>query len=70
MVGHIGVIVALVLLIVLALRGMNIFIASLLAAVVVAVTNAQPVAESLTADYSGALCLTCSIPLSDLCNVV
>ncbi len=55
MLGHIGVIAALVLLIVLALRGMNIFIASLLAALVVALTNAQPLAEALTTNYSGAM---------------
>ncbi|MDX9972675.1 MAG: GntP family permease [FCB group bacterium] len=55
MIGHIGVIVALILLIFLALRGMNVLLASLLAATVVAVTNALPLAEALSTDYAGAM---------------
>ena len=55
MVGHAGVICGLVLLIVLALRGTNIFIASLLSAGVVAVTNGQALFEALSTNYSGAM---------------
>jgi len=55
MVGHLGVLVGLVLLIVLALRGMNILIASLLSAIVVAVTNGQALADAVTVDYMGAM---------------
>jgi H+/gluconate symporter-like permease len=52
MLGHIGVLVGLVLLIVLALRGTNIFIASLLSALIVALTNGQSLVEALTRNYS------------------
>jgi H+/gluconate symporter-like permease len=55
MIGHIGVLVGLFLLIFLALRGMNIFIASLLSAAVVAVTNGQELFEALSISYSGAM---------------
>lgn len=52
MIGHIGVFLGLALLIVLALRGMNVFIAAVLAGVVVAVTNGQSVAEALAVNYA------------------
>ena len=55
MIGNIGVLLGLALLIVFALRGMNIFIASLLAASVVAITNGQAIAQALTVAYSGAM---------------
>lgn len=55
MIGNIGVLLGLAALIVFALRGMNIFIASLLAASIVAVTNGQPIAEALTVAYSGTM---------------
>lgn len=52
MIGHIGVVVGLALLILLALRGMNIFIASLVSTIVVAVTNGLHVAETISGSYS------------------
>lgn len=55
MIGNIGVLLGLAVLIVFALRGMNIFIASLLAAAVVAITNGQDIAQALTVAYSGAM---------------
>jgi H+/gluconate symporter-like permease len=51
MIGNIGVFVGLGLLIVLALRGVNILIASLVSAMVVAVTNSDSIAQVLTGDY-------------------
>ena len=51
MIGNIGVFVGLGLLIVLALRGVNILIASLVSAMVVAVTNSDSIAQALTGDY-------------------
>ena len=52
MIGNIGVIVGVVLLIVLALRGVSVIVASLLCAVVVAVTNGQSVVTALMTDYT------------------
>jgi len=51
MIGNIGVFVGLGLLIVLALRGVNIIIASVLSAMVVAVSNSDSVAQVLTGHY-------------------
>jgi H+/gluconate symporter-like permease len=53
--GVIGVIAGLALLIILALRGVNVFVASILSAVVVAVFNGMNLAEALTAGYVGAM---------------
>jgi H+/gluconate symporter-like permease len=55
MIGHLGVLLGLTLLIVLALRGINILIASLLSAAVVAGTNGQQLAEALAGNYSIAM---------------
>jgi H+/gluconate symporter-like permease len=52
MAGNIGVIAGLVLLILFALRGVNIFIASVLSAAVVAVSNSQSLAHALSVDYT------------------
>jgi H+/gluconate symporter-like permease len=54
-VGTIGVLLGLALLIVLALRGTNIFIASILSALVVAVTNGLAIATAFGHDYTGAM---------------
>ena len=53
--GTIGVLLGLATLILLALRGVNILIVSLIAAGVVAVTNQLPWAEALTVHYTGAM---------------
>ncbi len=55
MLGHAGVLLGLALLVVLALRGTNILIASILSAAVVALTNGLPLAESLTGGYAEAM---------------
>ncbi len=55
MLGNIGVIAAVLLLIVFALRGVNVIIASLLCAALVALTNGKALASSLSEDYSTAL---------------
>lgn len=55
MLGHVGVILGLVLLIVLALRGWNVFVASLLSSIVVAVTNGLGVADALAVNYADAM---------------
>lgn len=52
MTGNIGVFLALALLIVLALRGVNIFVASLAAVMVAALTNGQSLVEALTTHYT------------------
>lgn len=52
MVGDLGVLIGLVLLIVLAMRGVNMLVASLLAAAVVAVTNGQSLYQALYVDYA------------------
>ena len=51
----IGVLLGLALLIVLALRGTNIFIASIVSALVVAVTNGLAIATAFGHDYTGAM---------------
>ncbi len=48
-----GVLLGLILLIGLALRGVNVLVAALLAALVVAVTNEQPLAEALMEGFTG-----------------
>ena len=50
MLGNLGLLVGLALLIVMALRGVNIFIAALLCAVLVAVTNGVSVPKALLVD--------------------
>ncbi len=52
MIGILGVLFALALLIFLALRGVNIFIASIVSAIVVAVANLRPLNEALMTDFS------------------
>lgn len=53
--AHAGVLLGLVLLIVLALRGVNVLVASLLGALVVALTNAQPLVSALMEGYTGGM---------------
>ena len=52
MIGILGVVISLALLILLALRGVNIFIASIVASIVAAVTNLRPLNEALMTDFS------------------
>jgi H+/gluconate symporter-like permease len=51
MLGNIGVLLGLAALIVMALRGVNVFVASLLSAAIVALTNQQSLAEALAGSY-------------------
>ncbi len=53
--GSVGVILGLALLIVLALRGINIFMASIVAALVVALTNGLGMATAFGQEYTGAM---------------
>ena len=50
-IGILGLLAGLALLIILALRGVNILLASILCTLIVIITNALPFAESLTNDY-------------------
>jgi H+/gluconate symporter-like permease len=52
MIETLGVVAGLILIIVLAMRGVNVFVASLLASTVIAVTNGLNLGKALTVDYT------------------
>lgn len=55
MIGNVGVLLALVVLILLALRGVNVFVASLVSAFIVAITNGLSPATALAENYTSAM---------------